>query len=64
MAETLSNQSDVFSYGIVANKIVSYKSVYIFTNKFFSVCLVFMYVLTGLVVISFKQVMEIIWESA
>ena len=35
VAETLSDQSDVFSYGV--------KSVYIFTSKFCSVCLVFMY---------------------
>ena len=63
MAETLSDQSDVFSYMVLlvtANKIVSYKSVY--TSEFFSVCLVFMYTywLSGY---SFKRVMEIILES-
>ena len=63
MAETLSDQSDVFSYMVLlvtANKIVSYKSVY--TSKFFSVCLAFMYTycLSGY---SFKRVMEIILES-
>ena len=42
VAKTLSDQSDEFSYGVVS-KIVSYKSVYIFTNKLCSVCLVFMY---------------------
>ena len=58
VAETLSDQSDVFSYGVV----VSYKSVYTFNSKFCSVCLVFMYTywFSGY---SFKRVMEIIWES-
>ena len=46
MAKTLSDQSDIVSYGVVssmvmANKIVSYKSVYIFTNK---LCLLGIYV--------------------
>ena len=47
---------------VTANKIASYKSVYIFTSKSCSVCLVFMYTywFSGY---SFKQVMEIIWES-
>ena len=35
----------------MANKIVSYKSVYIFTNKFCSVYLVYLCILTALVVI-------------
>ena len=47
---------------VTANKIVSYKSVNIFTSKFCSVCLVFMYTywFSGY---SFKRVMEIMWES-
>ena len=47
---------------VTANKIVSYKSVNIFTSIFCSVCLVFMYTywFSGY---SFKRVMEIIWES-
>ena len=41
---------------VTANKIVSYKSVYIFASKFCSVCLVFMYTywFSGY---SFKRVM-------
>ena len=44
---------------VTANKIVSYKCVYIFTSKFCGVCLIFMYTywFSGY---SFKRVMEII----
>ena len=49
---------------VTANKTVSYKSVYIFSLNLNSVVFAwYLCILNGLVVISFKRVMEIIWES-